>query len=63
MKTVQLSEEAFALVAAMVSRSELVDHAAVTASEKAWDEVRAAFPIRAFRNAVAQGTLTYEPQL
>ena len=63
MKTVELTEESFALIAALISPGQLVVHERVTASERAWKEIREAFPIKAFRNAVANGTLTYEPEL
>jgi hypothetical protein len=61
-RTIELSEQAYAVVCGMVQMTEDVDPDGVVVEKKVWDEVRELFPKEEFFAALVNGELSYEPE-
>ena len=57
---IRLSDAAWAVVCGMVQTTDAVDTEAIVTVDAVWDEVREAFPLAAFHQAVEAGLIEYE---
>jgi hypothetical protein len=59
-RTVALSDTAWAVICGMVQTTDAVETEAIIAEDPVWDEIREAFPLAAFRQAVDAGMIEYD---